>query len=57
MEVEHERFGVGVIYKMEGKGANKKINVNFVGCGEKTLLVKFSKLKVKPKGHCNSILT
>ena len=44
MKVKHNRFGQGVIFKLEGKGANKKISVNFTDVGEKTLLVKFAKL-------------
>tara|TARA_B100001057_G_C22533180_1_gene826563 strand:- start:460 stop:729 length:270 start_codon:yes stop_codon:yes gene_type:complete len=44
MKVKHNRFGLGVIFKLEGKGANKKISVNFTDVGEKTLLVKFAKL-------------
>ena len=46
MKVEHDRFGIGVICKLEGKGANKKISVNFTDVGEKTLLVKFAKLNI-----------
>ncbi|MDB2622397.1 hypothetical protein N9Y06_03750 [Flavobacteriales bacterium] len=46
MKVEHERFGMGVISKLEGSGANKKISVNFTDVGEKTLLAKFAKLNI-----------
>ncbi|GIR12887.1 MAG: hypothetical protein CM15mP23_14620 [Cryomorphaceae bacterium] len=46
MKVEHDRFGIGVICKLEGEGANKKISVNFTGLGEKTLLAKFAKLNI-----------
>ena len=46
MKVEHDRFGIGVICKLEGKGANKKISVNFTEVGEKTLLAKFAKLNI-----------
>ena len=46
MKVEHDRFGIGVICKLEGKGANKKISVNFTDVGEKTLLAKFAKLNI-----------
>ena len=46
MKVEHDRFGIGVICKLEGKGANKKISVNFTDFGEKTLLAKFAKLNI-----------
>jgi DNA helicase-2/ATP-dependent DNA helicase PcrA len=46
MKVEHLRFGVGIICKLEGTGANKKISVNFTDVGEKTLLAKFAKLTI-----------
>lgn len=46
MKVEHERFGLGIICKLEGSGANKKISVNFTDVGEKTLLAKFAKLNI-----------
>lgn len=46
MKVEHDRFGVGVICKLDGSGANKKISVNFTDVGEKTLLAKFAKLNI-----------
>ncbi len=46
MKVEHIRFGIGIICKLEGTGANKKISVNFTDVGEKTLLAKFAKLTI-----------
>lgn len=46
MKVEHDRFGVGVICKLDGNGANKKISINFTDVGEKTLLAKFAKLNI-----------
>ena len=46
LKVQHDRFGVGVIFKVEGNGANKKISINFTDVGEKTLLVKFAKLVI-----------
>jgi len=46
MKVEHDRFGIGIICKLEGKGANKKISVNFTDVGEKILLAKFAKLNI-----------
>ena len=46
MKVEHERFGIGIICKLEGAGANKKISINFTEVGEKTLLAKFAKLTI-----------
>ena len=46
LKVQHDRFGIGVIFKVEGNGANKKISINFTDVGEKTLLVKFAKLVI-----------
>ena len=46
MKVEHDRFGLGIICKLEGNGANKKISINFTDVGEKTLLAKFAKLNI-----------
>jgi DNA helicase-2/ATP-dependent DNA helicase PcrA len=46
MKVSHDRFGLGIISKLEGYGANKKISVNFTEIGEKTLLAKFAKLNI-----------
>lgn len=43
--VEHERFGFGLILTMEGEGPNKKAVVRFDVAGEKTLLLKFAKLR------------
>lgn len=49
MRVEHNRFGKGVILKMEGAGSDMKAAIRFDGYGEKTLLMKFAKLrKVMP---------
>jgi DNA helicase-2/ATP-dependent DNA helicase PcrA len=44
--VSHDRFGFGIILKLEGYGANKKISVNFTEIGKKTLLAKFAKLNI-----------
>ena len=46
MRVEHDRFGVGMIVKLDGTGANKKISINFTDVGEKTLLAKFAILNI-----------
>ncbi len=46
MKVTHDRFGFGIILRLEGNGANKKISVNFTKVGEKTLLAKFAKLNI-----------
>ena len=46
MEVEHARFGKGVVENIEGKGIDKKAKINFNGHGPKNLLLRFAKLKV-----------
>ena len=46
MKVEHIRFGVGTIVKLEGSGENEKATVSFTNVGTKQLLLKFAKLKV-----------
>lgn len=47
MEVEHARFGVGVVQSIEGKGSDKKAVIAFKGFGVKNLLLRFAKLKIK----------
>jgi len=47
MEVEHARFGKGVVQAIEGQGADKKAAIAFKGFGVKNLLLRFAKLKVK----------
>ena len=44
--IEHQRFGIGTIVMLEGKGDNKKATVNFNNVGTKQLLLKFAKYKV-----------
>lgn len=44
--VEHERFGKGKVRKLEGKGSDKKAVVFFPRVGNKTLILKFAKLRV-----------
>ena len=46
MKIEHQRFGVGTILKLEGAGENAKATVEFVNSGTKQLLLKFAKFKV-----------
>lgn len=45
-KVEHNRFGYGRIISISGDDANKKAVVNFDVGGEKTLLLKYAKLKI-----------
>lgn len=44
--IEHERFGVGIVTKVEGVGENMKATVDFSHVGTKQLLIKFAKFKV-----------
>ena len=44
--VEHDRFGFGIILSMEGDGPNRKAVVDFENGGQKTLLLKFAKLRI-----------
>ena len=44
--IEHERFGVGNVLKVEGVGDNCKATVMFRHAGEKQLLLKFARFKV-----------
>ena len=45
--VEHQRFGIGTVEKVEGDEQNKKATINFKIGGTKTILLKFAKLKIK----------
>jgi DNA helicase-2/ATP-dependent DNA helicase PcrA len=45
MQVEHQRFGTGTVTKLEGNAAPEKATINFTDFGEKTLVLKFAKLK------------
>ena len=44
--IEHQNFGKGSISNIEGFGSSTKACVNFDNFGEKTLLLKFAKLKL-----------
>ncbi|MCH2032578.1 MAG: UvrD-helicase domain-containing protein [Tenacibaculum sp.] len=44
--VEHNRFGKGEVVGLEGKGPNKKAEIQFATAGKKKLLLQFAKLKV-----------
>ena len=44
--IEHERFGVGKVVRLEGSGENMKATVQFENAGQKQLLVKFARFKV-----------
>ena len=44
--IEHQRFGVGRVAKIEGVGENQKATVEFRNTGTKQLLLKFARYKV-----------
>lgn len=44
--IEHERFGLGTIIRLEGEGENMKATVQFKNAGVKQLLLKFARFKV-----------
>ena len=44
--IEHERFGIGTIERLEETGENARMTVNFKHAGSKKLLLKFAKFKV-----------
>ena len=45
-QIEHQRFGVGTVIKIEGTGENTKATVTFRNAGTKQLLLKFAKFKI-----------
>ena len=45
-KIEHQRFGIGVVTKIEGSGENTKATVEFRNTGTKQLLLKFAKFKI-----------
>ncbi|MCM1312012.1 MAG: UvrD-helicase domain-containing protein [Bacteroides sp.] len=44
--IEHERFGVGTVERLEGSGETRKATVNFRNAGTKQLLLKFARFKI-----------
>ena len=44
--IEHQRFGIGKVIKMEGSGENQKATVEFKNAGTKQLLLKFAKYTI-----------
>jgi DNA helicase-2/ATP-dependent DNA helicase PcrA len=45
-KVEHEKFGQGVVEKLEGAGMEVRAIIKFKTKGEKTLILRYAKLKV-----------
>ena len=44
--IEHQRFGIGTVVRIEGTGENTKATVEFTHAGTKQLLLKFAKFKI-----------
>ena len=44
--IEHQRFGIGTVIKIEGSGENTKATVEFRNAGTKQLLLKFAKYTI-----------
>ena len=44
--IEHQRFGIGTVVKVEGSGENEKATVEFRNLGVKQLLLKFAKFTI-----------
>ena len=44
--IEHQRFGIGTVVRMEGTGDNEKATVEFRNAGTKQLLLKFARYKI-----------
>ena len=45
-KIEHQRFGVGIVRKIEGLGENAKATVEFQNSGVKQLLLKYAKYTI-----------
>lgn len=46
MQIEHEKFGVGKVLKIEGTFPDLKATIHFGNSGQKMLLLKFARLKI-----------
>lgn len=44
--IEHERFGLGEVLKVEGAGDNAKATIRFQNVGDKQLLLRFARFKI-----------
>lgn len=44
--IEHERFGLGEVLRVDGEGENLKAAIRFKNAGEKQLLLRFARFKV-----------
>lgn len=46
MEVEHNKFGTGKVLQIEGEGNNRKSVIYFNDYGQKTILLKYARMKI-----------
>lgn len=44
--IEHERFGIGEVVRVEGSGDNTKATIHFRNAGDKQLLLRFARFKI-----------
>ena len=44
--IEHERFGLGEVIRVEGTGDNAKATIHFRNAGDKQLLLRFARFKL-----------
>ncbi|WP_321480354.1 UvrD-helicase domain-containing protein [uncultured Bacteroides sp.] len=44
--IEHERFGIGEVLRVEGEGENAKAVIRFRNAGDKQLLLRFARFKI-----------
>ncbi|NBV12914.1 MAG: ATP-dependent DNA helicase [Sphingobacteriia bacterium] len=47
MRVEHPKFGLGTVTRLEGKSEDRKATVSFDRKGEKVLLLRYAKMKLR----------
>jgi DNA helicase-2/ATP-dependent DNA helicase PcrA len=45
-KVQHQRFGFGQVVSIEGDASNAKAIVQFDPMGQKTLVLKFAKMRI-----------
>ena len=45
-QIEHERFGIGEVIRLDGTGDNAKAVIRFRNAGEKQLLLRFARFKI-----------
>ena len=45
-QVHHQKFGSGIIIKIEGSGKGARVKINFEHTGSKWLVLAYAKLKI-----------